>query len=115
MLPPKYFTPPSIRALKFSASAPIVVSASTPMVMPEIVRKLRSLWRVTLRMVSMEAVQVTGEEAKGGEKIDRDPPTASNRPGFARRGASLLDGARAAARWAGRCVAAGAACRIRRA
>src|SRR2546421_8446886 len=53
MLPPKYFTPPSIRALKFSASAPIVVSASTPMRMPLMVRKLRSLWRATLRMISM--------------------------------------------------------------
>src|SRR2546421_8109136 len=42
-----------MRALKFSASAPIVVSASTPMRMPLIVRKLRSLWRATLRMISI--------------------------------------------------------------
>src|SRR5256885_1414562 len=42
-----------MRALKFSASAPIVVRASTPMRMPLIVRKLRSLWRATLRMISI--------------------------------------------------------------
>src|SRR2546430_16371962 len=42
-----------MRALKFSASAPIVVRASTPMRMPLMVRKLRSLWRATLRMISI--------------------------------------------------------------
>src|SRR5256884_3154884 len=67
MLPPKYFTPPSIRALKFSASAPIVVRASTPIVMPEMVRKLRSLWRATLRGISMRGGGVGGGGGGGGE------------------------------------------------
>src|SRR5215471_21154124 len=53
MLEPKYLTPPSIRALKCSASAPIVVSAKMPITIPRIVKVLRSLRRARFRRISM--------------------------------------------------------------
>jgi hypothetical protein len=52
MLDPKYLTPPSIRALKCSAIAPIVVRAKIPITIPEIVRTLRSLRRARFRKIS---------------------------------------------------------------
>src|SRR5262249_24710481 len=53
MLAPKYLPPPLIKALKCSASAPIVVSANMPMTIPRIVRVLRSLRRARFRRISM--------------------------------------------------------------
>src|SRR5215472_16265428 len=52
MLEPKYFTPPSSKALKCSAIAPMVVSAKMPITMPRTVRVVRSLRRVMLRTIS---------------------------------------------------------------
>src|SRR3989449_9479766 len=45
----------------------MVVSASTPMVMPEMVRKLRSLWRATLRMVSIGLFRLRCGRLKAGK------------------------------------------------
>ncbi len=58
MFEPKYLTPPSSSALKFSERAPIVVSARTPMTMPEMVSTLRSFRRQMLRRISMSGWRI---------------------------------------------------------